>query len=192
MIATLNGRVSEKFSGLVVVDVGGVGYGLLLPQEDHTTIALGEEIKVYVYEHIRESTHDLYAFTRVDTKRLFEQLIEVTGVGPKMALSVLSIGSADDVRQAIASGDTKVITAAHGVGKRVAERIVVDLKDKVGLVATTGADGVRVGIAAESDEAIQALVALGYTVTDALNALRGIDKTLTTEVRIKKALQESK
>ena len=193
MIATLNGTVAEKLSEIVVLDVGGVGYGVLLPLEDYATVAIGEEIKVYIYEHIRENMHDLYAFTQSDTKHLFEQLIEVTGVGPKMALSVLGVGSVEDVRKAIASGDTKVLTAAPGVGKRVAERIVVDLKDKVGLVATTGAGGVLVGsAAAEKDEAVQALVSLGFTVSDALNALSSVDKALATEERVKKALQETR
>lgn len=193
MIATLSGTVAEKLSEIVVLDVGGVGYGVLLPLEDYATVGVAEEIKVYIYEHIRENMHDLYAFTQIDTKRLFEQLIEVTGVGPKMALSVLGVGSVEDVRKAIASGDTKVLTAAPGVGKRVAERIVVDLKDKVGLVATSGAGGVLVGsAAAEKDEAVQALVSLGFTVSDALNALSSVDKALATEERVKKALQETR
>lgn len=193
MIATLNGTVAEKLSEMVVLETGGVGYGLLLPLEDYAALAVGDEVKVYVHEHIRESAHDLYAFTQADTKRLFEQLLEVTGVGPKMALSVLGTGSVEDVRKAIASGDTKLLTSAAGVGKRVAERIIVELKDKVGLVVTAGAEGVLIGsAAAEKDEAVQALVSLGYTVPDALNALSGVDKALATEERVKKALRETR
>jgi Holliday junction DNA helicase RuvA len=193
MIATLRGTVAEKLSDGVVIDVGNIGYGVLLPMEDYASVALGDEIKVYVYEHIRDNAHDLYAFTQPDTKRLFEQLIEVSGVGPKMALNILGVGSAKAVRQAIASGDIQLITAAPGVGKRLAERIVVELKDKVGLVVTAGADSVLLGnAAADQDEAAQALIALGYTVADALSALSGVDKTLTTEERVKKALRTTR
>lgn len=193
MIAVLNGRVEEKLADSIVIDVGGIGYGVLVPLEDYAAVAVGDELKVYIYEHIRENSHDLYAFRATDTKRLFEQLLDVTGVGPKMALSVLGIGSVEDVRRAIASGDTGFITAAPGVGKRVAERIVVDLKDKVGLVATEGAERILISTSvAEQDEAVQALVALGYSLPDALSALNGIDKALATEDRIKHALKVKK
>lgn len=189
MIATLEGKVTEKIGELVVVDVRGVGYGVLVPLEDYSKLLNGDIVKVYVYEQIRENIHDLYGFTKLDTKRLFELLLEVTGVGPKMALSILGIGTSDAVRQAIASGDTKFIQAATGVGKRVAERVVVELKDKVGLVATAS-DSLFIGTAvAEQDEAVQALLALGYSLPDAANALSAIDVGLSTEERVKLALK---
>src|SRR3989344_4496154 len=127
MIATLNGVVSEKLADVVVLDVHGIGYGLYVTTEDFGRLAGGEEAKVYVYEHIREQSHDLFGFLSRDTKSLFEQLLDVNGIGPKMALNVLSIGSADQVRSAIADGDVKFLQRASGVGKRVAERAVVEL-----------------------------------------------------------------
>src|SRR3989344_9165615 len=139
MIATLTGTVAEKLVGVLVLEVGGVGYGLLVTNEDFDKLDVGEETKVYVYEHIRENSHDLYGFCSLDSKSLFEQLLEVNGVGPKMALNILDVGSADALRAAIAAGDTKFIQAASGVGKRVAERVIVELKDKVGLVSSEGA-----------------------------------------------------
>lgn len=189
MIATLSGVVGEKLGELVVLEVQGVGYGLLVPLEDYGKVNTGEHVKFYVYEHIREVAHDLYGFTQSDTKRLFEQLLDVNGVGPKMALSILGIGSVEDVRQAIASGDTKFIQAAQGVGKRVAERVVVELKDKVGLASTVQHDKLFTGTPAVLDEAAQALVALGYTAQDATAALAKIDTNLSTEQRIKLALK---
>jgi Holliday junction DNA helicase RuvA len=176
---------------MVIIDVHGVGYGVLVPAEDHGALQSGEEAKLYIYEHIREQAHDLYGFTLRDTKALFEQLLTVNGIGPRMALNILSIGSAGAVRQAIAAGDTKIIQQANGVGKRVAERVVVELKDKVGLV---GVDLESTGIlqgegALLSDEAIEALVALGYTPADAAKALQKIDASLPTEERIKLALK---
>ncbi len=189
MIAALSGKVSEKLPELVILDVGGVGYGLFLTLEDHGKLKTGTDAKVYIYEHIRENTHDLFGFTELDTKRLFEQLLEVNGVGPKMALNILSIGNPHEVRQAIAGGDTKFIQAASGVGKRVAERVVVDLKDKVGLASSAGDAMFMSSSSAQKDEAVQALVSLGFTVPDALEALANINKDLPADQRVKLALK---
>lgn len=193
MIATLSGVIHEKFADMVVLDVRGVGYGLYVAAEDYGRMATGQAYKVYIYEHIREQSHDLFGFITRDTKELFEQLLAVNGVGPKMALSVLSIGSSNDVRVAIAGGDTKYIQQASGVGKRVAERIIVELKDKVGLegvdLATTGmlqGEGML-----RKDEAVEALVSLGYSPQDAAAALHDVDASLSTEDRIKQALKGS-
>ena len=193
MIATLDGVVSEKLADIVVLEVQGVGYGLLVPAEDFGRLATGEPAKVYIYEHIREQTHDLFGFLTRDTKNLFEQLLEVNGVGPKMALNVLSIGSGLAVRQAIASGDVTFIQQANGVGKRVAERLVVELKDKVGLV---GVDLESTGLLQSessmmNDEAVEALVSLGYSSQDAAKALAAVDPELPTADRIKKALSNT-
>jgi Holliday junction DNA helicase RuvA len=191
MIATLTGNIAEKIADTVVIDVRGVGYGVLVATEDYGLLATGEPAKLYIYEHIRENSHDLFGFTKLDTKQLFEQLLDVNGVGPKMALSVLSIGSANEVRQAIASGDTKSIQRANGVGKRVAERIIVDLKDKVGLagvdLATTGM--LQSDTAIRRDEAAEALIALGYSPQDAAQALTSVPADLPLEERIKQALK---
>lgn len=191
MIATLNGVVSEKLADLVIVEANGVGYGLFLPAEDFGQLKVGDPTKVYIYEYIREQAHDLFGFLSRDTQSLFEQLLEVNGVGPKMALNMLSVGSAQDVRQAIASGDTKFIQQASGVGKRVAERVVVELKDKVGLIGTDlEATGLLKGeSSAIKDEAVQALVALGYSIQDSNKALQNIDPDLLTEDRIRQALK---
>jgi Holliday junction DNA helicase RuvA len=190
MLATLSGVIAEKLGEIVVLEVQGVGYGLLVPLEDYSKLTPGDSTKLYIYEHIREQAHDLYGFCQLDTKRLFEQLLEVNGVGPKMALSILGIGSVEDVRQAIASGDTKYIQAAQGVGKRVAERVVIELKDKVGLVSSANLDSLLLGgTVAQQDEAVQALLALGYTLPDAVDVLTTIDTSLTTEERVRQALR---
>ena len=193
MIATLTGIVSEKLTDIVVLDVHGVGYGLFVAAEDNGRLVSGEQVKLYVYEHIREQSHDLFGFLSRDTKALFEQLLDVNGVGPKMALNMLSIGTSTEVRQAIAGGDVKFIQQANGVGKRVAERVVVELKDKVGLA---GVDLEATGLLQSEgtllkDEAVEALVALGYAPADAARALQGVDEKLATEERIKQALKNS-
>lgn len=191
MIATLSGIVNEKLADIVVLEVQGIGYGVYVVAGEYGKLAVGEQTKLYIYEHIREQSHDLFGFLSRDTKNLFEQLLEVNGVGPKMALNMLSIGSPTEVRQAVASGDIKYIQQASGVGKRVAERVVVDLKDKVGLV---GVDLAATGMLQSDDnlmkdEAVEALVTLGYTSADAAAALQKIDAELPTEERIKLALK---
>ncbi|MEO6513109.1 MAG: Holliday junction branch migration protein RuvA [Candidatus Saccharimonadales bacterium] len=190
MIATLSGLVSEKLPELVVLECAGVGYGLYVTGEDFGRLTQGEPAKVYVYEHIREQSHDLFGFVLLDTKKLFEQLLSVKNVGPKVALAVLDIGPAASVRGAIASGDVKLLQSAKGVGKRAAEQIVVELRDKVGLVAGGLAEDIvmRPGINAQ-DEAVEALVSLGYNPQDAAMALQGIDEELSTEDRVRQALK---
>ncbi|MDQ2973301.1 MAG: Holliday junction branch migration protein RuvA [bacterium] len=193
MIATLTGRISETNNGLIVVDVSGVGYGVRVSLNDLAQLGVGSDSKLYVYEHIREDSHDLFGFVSSSSKLLFEQLISVKNVGPKVALALLDIGSESDLRLAIASGDVKMLQSAKGVGKRAAEQVVVELRDKVGLPSGEGADNVvgRAGIG-KMDEAAQGLVALGYSEADALSALSGVDEILPTEERIKQALRVRK
>lgn len=190
MIATLHGTVSEKIVEQVILDVGGVGYGLHVTAEDFGRLATGQEAKVYVYEHIREQSYDLFGFVTFDTKKLFEQLLGVKNVGPKVALAVLDIGTAPAVRGAIAAGDVKLLQSAKGVGKRAAEQIVVELRDKVGLGSSDTAESIvtRPGVAS-GDEAMEALMSLGYSPQDASLALRDIDNNLATEERVKLALR---
>lgn len=190
MIATLSGIVSEKLPDMVVLDVRGVGYGVYVTAEDHGRLVLGEPVQLTVFEYVREQAHDLFGFLQRDTQNLFEQLLDVTGVGPKMALSMLSIGAPTEVRAAIAGGDIKFIQRAHGVGKRLAERIVVELKDKVGLASIdlAGSGLLQSSDSLLKDEAVEALVSLGYSPADAVTALQGVKADLPTEERIKLAL----
>jgi len=191
MIATLHGVVSEKMADMVVLDVHGVGYGLQVTAEDFGRLATGEQAKLYVHEHVREQAYDLFGFVQIDTKRLFEQLLGVKNVGPKVALAILDIGTAPAVRGAIAAGDVRLLQSAKGVGKRAAEQVVVELRDKVGLGASEAAEGIvtRPGVHT-GDEAVEALISLGYTPQDAAAALKDIDAGLTSEERIKLALKQ--
>lgn len=192
MIATLRGKVSEKNNG-VVVECSGVGYGVLVTLSDFGVLHTGSETKLYIYEHIKEDAHDLYGFVSVETKKLFEQLLSVKNVGPKVALAVLDVGPVNSVKVAIAEGDVKLLQTAKGVGKRAAEQIVVELRDKMGAPVGDAAEHLinRAGIN-QSDEALQALVSLGYSENDAAIALADIDPFLPTEERIKQALKGSK
>ena len=189
MIAKLSGMVEEKFVDHIVIDVSGVGYGVKISTADYGTLKKGDIIKLYIYEHIKEDAHDLYGFKALESKQLFEQLLSVKNVGPKVALAVLDLGTVSEVSRAISGGEVKTLQTAKGVGKRAAEQIIVELRDKVGL-PSEDAEGVvgRSGIGAQ-DEATQALVALGYSDADAQRLLAKIDKDLPVEERIKQALK---
>lgn len=190
MIATLSGKLGEKIGSMAIVEIGEVGYGVLLPVNSLDRLAVGETAKLYIHEHIKEDAHDLFGFLSLDDKLLFEQLLGVKNVGPKVAMAVLDLGNSSDVRVAIAAGDVRRLQTAKGVGKRAAEQIVVELRDKVGLIVSDAAEDIvtRGGVDA-ADEAVQALVSLGYTETDAMLALKNIDKTIPAEDRIKLALK---
>ncbi len=190
MIATLSGVVSEKLPEMVVIECAGIGYGILVTNEDFGRLVQGKTAKVYVHEHIREQSHDLFGFCKLDTKKLFEQLLGVKNVGPKVALAILDIGPADAVRGAIANGDVKLLQSAKGVGKRAAEQVVVELRDKVGLGASEAAEGIvqRPGVNSQ-DEAVEALVSLGYAPQDAAAALKDVDPSLSVEQRVTLALK---
>lgn len=191
MIAKLEGTVAEKIGDVVVIECGGVGYGILVPFEDYGALHTGEKAKLYIHENIRENVHDLFGFRTKEAKTLFEQLLSVKGIGPKMALAILSVASLSRVRQAIAAGDIKFLSQSKGVGKRAAERVVVDLKDKVGLAASADATEFLTTSADPSDEALQGLVALGYSVQDAAEALKKVDTKLPAPERIKQALKRA-
>ena len=190
MIATLTGKVSEQINETIVLNVHGVGYGLLVSADDWGKLSVGTEATVYIYEHIREQSHDLFGFISRNTKELFEKLLSVNGVGPKMALAILSVGSMQDVQQAISSGDVKLLQSAPGVGKKVAERVVVDLKDKVGLISSTSATAVlNQPSYTKLDDAHEALLALGYSLQDAAQALESVDSSLPLDEKIRQALK---
>ena len=189
MIAHVEGKVVEKFAGSVIVDVSGVGYEVQTALEDFDQATLGETRKFYTYHHVREQSEELYGFSSLAAKKLFELLITVQGVGPKAALAILSLGPSEQVRNAIAHSDSAYVSGASGVGKKTADRVVVDLSDKVGL-PTHYESGKPVQTELNtSDEALEALMALGYTLADATKALEGVDPSLPTNQRITQALK---
>jgi holliday junction DNA helicase RuvA len=189
MIAHVSGKIVEKFAGSVIVDVHGVGYEVQVSIGDYDATQLDSETKFYTYHHVREQSEDLFGFSTLAAKKLFELLITVQGIGPKAALAILGLGTAEQVRNAIANSDSAYITQASGVGKKSAERVAVDLSDKVGLPVHY-ASGVSIQTEMNvNDEALEALMALGYTLLDATKALEGVDTSLPVNERITAALR---
>lgn len=188
MIARLRGMVIEKDLTRIVIDVGGVGYEVQMPLSDASELVLKSSADIYTYFQVREQSQELFGFLTSASKALFELLITVQGVGPKAALAILSIGQFENVRSAIARSDAKYIQQANGVGKKTAERVCVDLSDKVGVPTIVGEEAVQTELNT-SDEAVEALMALGYTATDAINALAKVDAKLPTPERVRLALK---
>ncbi len=193
MIAFLRGYVAAVYEGAAVIDIGGVGYEVRISSDTAQRLAsLGrdEEVTVYTYTYLREDQIALYGFLSREDLELFKLLITVSGVGPKGGLALLSVGTADDLRFAIMTGDAKMIARAPGVGKKTAERLILDLREKIaGLydaammaVASGGADDAGLagytsagGPAFTDDaaqEAVEALTALGYSRAEASKAVR--------------------
>ena len=191
MIAHVFGKVAEKFNGSLVIDVHGVGYEVSVATNDFDAVILDQEVKLYTYHHVREQSEELFGFSSLAAKKLFEMLITVQGVGPKAALAILSLGDAEQVRNAIANADSGFVQKATGVGKKTAERVVVDLSDKVGLPTHYGrAEEPLQTELNTSDEALEALMALGYTLADATKALENVDVNLPTAQRVTEALKK--
>jgi holliday junction DNA helicase RuvA len=168
VIAFLEGKVVEKSAGRVVVAVGGMGYDVLVPA--HTLAKLppqGGSAKLFTRLQIRDEAMVLYGFASVDERSLFEHLVSVTGVGPKMALAVLSVLTPEAFRRAVASGDTAALSLVPGVGKKVAGRMILELKDRIG----AGGDVTPTGPLAEVREA---LMALGLSAQEAREALAAL------------------
>lgn len=190
MIAHVFGKVAEKFNGSLVIDVHGVGYEVSVAAGDFDAVVLDQDVKFYTYHHVREQVEELFGFSSLAAKKMFEMLITVQGVGPKAALAILSLGDAEHVRNAIANADSAFVQKAAGVGKKTAERVVVDLSDKVGLPTQYGqADAPVQTELNTSDEALEALMALGYTLADATKALENVDVNLPTAQRVTEALK---
>ena len=192
MIAHIFGKVDEKFGNSLIVDVNGVGYEVMVPTPDFEGVKLNEMRKFYTYHAVREQSEELYGFSSLLAKKLFEMLISVQGIGPKAGIAILSLAEAEDVRNAIANSDTAFIAKASGVGKKSAERVIVDLSDKVGAPSKYGATEVKFGVSpapVEKDDALDALIALGFNLKEAMEALKDVDLNLSVEERVKLALK---
>ena len=189
MIAHIKGIIEEKFNNSIIIDVNGVGYEVTVPTSDFEAVNLGEERKFFTFHAIRENSEDLYGFSTLMAKKIFELLISVQGIGPKAAIAILSLAEPEEVRNAIANADATFVAKASGVGKKSAERVIVDLRDKVGTPSRYG----KVETVIEEhvqDEALDALIALGFPLKEATIALKDVDISLPVEERIKLALKK--
>lgn len=198
MIAFINGTLCEKGVDRIIIENQGMGYSIFVPQTviDHMP-PTGTRVKVYTYLYVKEDVIGLYGFLSRDDLETFKLLITVNGIGPKGALGILSVMNADDLRFAVLAGDEKTISKAPGIGKKTAQKLIIELKDKLDFETAlehklTPGDAVNMGTSDARDEAVMALAALGYSQAEALRAVRLCDVTesMTTDEILKLALKK--
>ena len=197
MIGFVQGKVDTISEDNVVIDTGAIGYNVRISAKTAQELpGIGQEVRLYTYTSVREDGISLFGFLSRDSLDIFKKIITVNGIGPKGGLAVLSVMSADELKFAIISGNAQAITKAPGIGKKTAERVILDLKDKISVEDTqirkeiSSYDGLPQTGKAQS-EAVEALTALGYSATDALHAVRQIEhaEEMDVEAILKLALK---
>ena len=196
MFYHINGKVTDIEPSLAVIDCAGVGYALSVSVNTLSHLQIGESVKLFTYENVREDAFDLFGFFDKQEKRCFEMLLGVSGVGPKAAISILSAVTPEALAMAVISGDEKALTAAQGIGKKIAQRILLELKDKMSK-GTSGFDlrGNAVSTlplgGSKISDAVSALAVLGYSSSEITMAMKDIDVDNTElEGIIKQALRK--
>lgn len=190
MIAFVHGIAADMTENSVIVETGGIGYEIYMTGESLSQLPMGEKVKIHTYFQVREDAMQLYGFLKKDDLQMFKLLLGVNGVGPKAAMGVLSGITADELRFAVLSDDVKTLSKAPGIGKKTAQKLILELKDKLKLE-----DAFELKLAHEQEkaeasgdasdgrqEAVAALVALGYSSTDALRAVRKVTEVSPDDV----------
>ncbi|MFC1968975.1 Holliday junction branch migration protein RuvA [Chloroflexota bacterium] len=189
MIASLKGTLESLGSDWAIIGVGGIGYQVYMPTSTLSVLgAVGAEVKLYTHLYVREDNITLYGFKSAEELGLFQTLIGVSGLGPRLALAMLSAMDAEKLIMAIATGSADLLTAIPGIGKKVANRLILELKDKIGAGWITSP---AAGLVYESADVVAALVSLGYSVAEANRAVATLSPTaeISMEEKIKLALQ---
>ena len=188
MISSLHGKLESLGSDWAIINVGGIGFQVYMPTSALSTLGTtGEEVKLYTHLFLREDNATLYGFTSAEELWLFQTLIGVTGLGPRLALAMLSALSAEQITMAIVTGSTDLLTMIPGIGKKVADRIILELKEKIGATWITPATI----LAQENTDVLTALTSLGYSAAEAAKAVATLPPAtdLSLEEKIKLALQ---
>ena len=188
MISYLKGKIIKKGGNFIILAVHeSVGYKIFVNENMAAEAKTGDELELFTHQYIREDAEDLYGFTSYEKLAMFEMLLSVSGIGPKSGLGIMAIAGVEEIKTAIAEGDTNLLTKVSGVGKKTAERVILDLRDKVGVLVP--AEGAISSVGLRGDE-IDALSALGYSHQQAREALSKVDKSITDSgKRIREALK---
>lgn len=189
MIAYIKGKIIYKGKTWIIVNVNNVGYKVFVNEKFLDDSNKGDEVELFTYQHVREDAVSLYGFRLMEELDLFEMLLSISGIGPRSAISVLAVSSVADVKESIALGDSSLLTKVSGIGKKTAERVVLELREKIDYIAPKDRKHDDVSASSSSDE-IDALIALGYSLQQAREALKQVDpKIKSSGERIKQALQ---
>lgn len=195
MLYYVSGKVALLEPGLAVIDCGGVGYGCRVTAYTAGQLKLNQNARLFITESIREDAFDLYGFSSREEQRCYELLTSVNGVGPKAAMAILSSGGPQNFTLAVMTGDEKMLTAAQGIGKKIAQRIILELKDKIGGSGMELDFSAGTGVAAPAQQGSNAALAsaalqeLGYSPAEISAALKGVDPNATTEEMVRHALR---
>lgn len=190
MFNYIKGKYISSGDGYIIVENGGIGYNIYTSLNSITAFTSKDEIKVYTYLYLREGIADIYGFATEEEKQMFMHLLSISGVGPKAAISILSVAPSERIALAIITGDSKLIQKAQGIGPKVAQRVVMELKDKLkGIEINTDDMPDEIPATDNISEALSALLVLGYSESDAKKALGKQDISLDTESLIKAALK---
>jgi Holliday junction DNA helicase RuvA len=184
MFYSIKGKLKKKFLNSVVVETGGIGYRIALSPQILASLPAGDEIELYLYLHLREDGAELFGFATEEEQIFFELLLTVSGVGPRIALGILGLAPVGRLKAAIKSGDAETLVKAFGVGRRTAERITVELKNKI--------EGEAEAAGEAKIDAVDALVGLGYSRRQAQEAVRKVGSDKSPEETLKEALRQIK
>jgi len=190
MISFLRGTILNKGEGFVILETNNVGYKVFVGATLRDELKLEKEAELYIYQNVKEDALDLYGFRSLDELGMFELLLSISGIGPKGALGVLTLGSLGDIKDSISRGDPSLLTKVSGIGRKTAERVVLELREKIGhLNFAVGPNSENQGNA--SGEEIDALIALGYSMQQARDSLRQVDSEIKDSgERIREALKK--
>lgn len=185
MIGSLSGEVQVLRPGYAIVSAGGVGYKIAATRSTLASLSLGAQTMLWTHLIVREDVLDLYGFVNEEEMRFFEMLLSVSGIGPKSALAVLDIASIETLRSAISGGNAAYLTNVSGIGRKTAEKIVIELRDKVGVSAAQSDASLK-----GDEDALEAMRALGYSASEARDALRKVPSEITSgTARLREALK---
>ena len=189
MISYLKGKIRAKGHGFIILEVNNIGYKIFVAALLYADLNPGQDLELHTHQYVREDAINLYGFSRPEELELFEMLIGISGIGPKTGLAVMSIATVADIKESIVRGDPALLTKVSGIGRKTADRVVLELREKISKLGFKG-DKLSQGGLGSSDE-IDALMALGYSLTQAREALNGVDaKIKDSGERIRQALKK--
>ncbi len=187
MISCLEGKIIFRGERFVILETGGIGYRVFVGAATLSNVPKEEKVKLWTHLHVREDAMELYGFLEYAEMEFFEALIQISGVGPKSALGVVNVASLDSLKAAIAAGEITYLTKVSGIGKKIAEKIIIELRDKLGKGGLTGGEN---AFLKEDEDVLKALHSLGYSYSEARDALQHLPKGVSgTQERIKEVLK---
>lgn len=193
MISYLKGKILNKGKGYAIIEVNNIGYKVFLSPAFFANLEINQLTELYTHQHVREDSLDLFGFKNLEDLELFELLITISGIGPKSALGVMAIASTEDIKASISQGDSSLLTKVSGIGKKTAERVVLELREKIGSLGFGAKSQDSGNYVSVSGDEIDALMALGYTLQEARDALKQISPEIKDSgERIREALKGMK